>query len=166
MDPVLSRRSIRKFTKEPLTKEDTEAILTAAMAAPTANNTRSWQFVWIEDRKLLDSVPSIHPYSRMINQAPAAVLVCADTGAEGREGYWAQNCSAATQNILIAATQRGLGSVWLGVYPNEDRMRGMRDLFKVPDGFVPFSLVVLGRPAERKDAYQGYDRDRVHHDHW
>lgn len=166
IDPVLSRRSIRNFTEEPLTEDDREAILTAAMAAPTAKGTRSWHFVWLDDRGMLDAVPSFHPYSRMIRKAPAAVLVCADISLEGREGYWAQNCSAATQNMLIAATQRGLGSVWLGVYPNEDRMEGLRKLVGVPDGFVPFSLVVLGHPAERKEAYSGYDKEKVHRNGW
>jgi len=166
MDPVLSRRSIRSFAKDGLTQEDREALLTAAMAAPSAKNTRSWHFVWIDDRKLLDAVPSVHPYSRMIRQAPAALLVCADIASEEREGYWAQNCSAATQNILIAATQRGLGSVWLGVYPNEDRIKGLRELVGVPEGFIPFSLVVLGYPAEKKDPHTGIDVAKVHSNRW
>jgi nitroreductase len=122
--------------------------------------------VWIDDRKLLDAVPKVHPYSRMIRQANAALLVCADLASEEREGYWAQNCSAATQNILIAATQRGLGSVWLGVYPNEDRMRGLRELAGVPEGFIPFSLVVLGHPAEKKDPHTGIDVAKVHYNSW
>lgn len=166
MDPVLSRRSIRSYTEQGLTVEDREALLSAAMAAPTAMNTRSWHFVWIDDRKLLDAVPSVHPYSSMIRKAPVAVLVCADHSAEKREGYWAQNCSAATENMLIAATQRGIGSVWLGVYPNEDRMKGLRDLVGVPEGFTPFSLVVLGYPAEKKDPRTGFEVVKVHYNGW
>jgi nitroreductase len=99
----------------------------------------------------------------MVLEAPLAILVCADTEIESTEGYWVQNCSAATQNILLASTSKGLGSVWLGIYPRKERIRGMKDLIQVPDHIVPFSLCVIGHPGEEKQPYGKYETTRVHH---
>ena len=120
----------------------------------------------IRDRGILDRIPGFHPYSKMILEAPLAILVCADTFVEPREGYWTQNCSAATENILLASTGEGLGSVWLGIYPRMDRIAGMRELLKVPGEVIPFSLVVIGKPDETKPPHGGHDPGRVHWDGW
>ncbi|MBN1539493.1 MAG: nitroreductase family protein [Candidatus Thermoplasmatota archaeon] len=163
---ILERRSIRKFGRAPLEKEVLDRILDAADAAPCANGRRSWHFVVLDDRGLLDAVPSFHPYSRMILEAPLAILVCADTSVEPKEGYGVQNCSAATENILLACTAEGLGSVWLGIYPRMDRISGMKKLVGTPENIVPFSLVVIGMPGERKEPHGKCDPSRVHHNVW
>lgn len=166
MNIIMERRSIRKYDGSPIGKEVIDRILDAGDAAPCANGRRSWHFVVIDDRELLDHIPDFHPYSRMVLEAPLAILVCADTFVEPKEGYWVQNCSAATQNILLASTAEGLGSVWLGIYPRMDRMSGMKKLVGSPENVVPFSLVVIGRPAEKKEPHGRSDPSRVHTNLW
>ena len=136
------------------------------MAAPSANNKQPWHFVVITERAILDAIPNIHPYSRMLFEAPLAILVCGDTALESHPGYMAQDCSAAVENILIAARGLGLGTVWLGVYPREERIAGLKEVFKVPEGFIPFALISIGYPAEHKPPSARYDEARVHHDEW
>lgn len=160
-DPVLSRRSIRSYRKQEISREDLDHILAGGDAAACGKGLRSWHFYVIKRREILDSIPNVHPYSRMIPEAPVALLVCAVPSIEPIEGYWAQNCSAATENLLISANCRDIGSVWLGVYPNKDRMDGIRDLLNLPVEHIPFSIVVLGHPAEEKEHYSGYLKERV-----
>ncbi|MBN1389589.1 MAG: nitroreductase family protein [Candidatus Thermoplasmatota archaeon] len=166
MNIIMERRSVRKYHGDPVEKGVIERILNAADAAPCANGRRSWHFVVLDDREVLDRVPSFHPYSRMVLEAPLAILVCADTSLEPTEGYWAQNCSAATENILLASTAEGLGSVWLGIYPRMDRISGMKRLVGTPEHMVPFSLVVIGKSGERKEPHGKCDPSRVHHNSW
>ncbi len=165
-DPVLSRRSIRKYTDEPVTDEQVECLLRAAMAAPSAGNQQPWQFVVIREREVLDAVPEVHPYSSMITLAPLAILVCGDRRLERWPQYWDQDCSAATENMLVAAAQLGLGAVWLGVHPLQERVDGLRRLLCIPREITPFSLVPVGWPAETKAPADRYDAARVHYDRW
>lgn len=166
MKTIMSRRSIRKYSMDPIDKEVIGAILDAADAAPCARGLRSWHFIVIDDRSILDRVPDFHPYSQMILKAPLAILVCGDTSVEPNEGYWVQNCSAATENILLAATSMDIGSVWLGIYPRDQRMNDIRELIQVPENIIPFSLVVLGKPLELKEPHGKYNRSRAHWNHW
>jgi nitroreductase len=166
LDLILSRRSIRRYHAREVVDEDIEYILAAGDAAPCAMGRRSWHFIVIRDRSVLDSIPDFHPYSKMVLEAPVAVLICADTGIEKKEGYWVQNCSAATENVMLGARSRELGSVWLGIYPRNERMSGLRKLIEMPEHIIPFSLVVIGHPAEEKEPYTGYDPDRVHFEKW
>ena len=166
MNIIMERRSIRRYDGRSVDNEVLDRILDAADAAPCARGLRSWHFLMIDDRALLDRVPDFHPYSRMILEAPLAILVCADTDVEPREGYWMQNCSAATENILLASTAEGLGSVWLGIHPREERVAGMRKLIEVPDHIIPFSLVVIGHPLETKNPHGKHEPTRVHRNRW
>ena len=165
-DPVLSRRSIRKYTDEPVNDDVVERLLRAAMAAPSAGNQQPWEFIVIRDRDVLAAIPGVHPYSSMVPKAQLAILICGDRGKERWPQYWEQDCSAATENLLIAAAQLGLGAVWLGVHPLEERVDGMRALLGTPRAITPFSLVPVGWPAEEKAPSDRYEPDRVHHDRW
>jgi len=136
------------------------------MAAPSAGNERPWHFIVMRDRKLMDGVIDVHPYAQMLKQAPVAVLVCGDPSLEKYKGFWVQDCSAATENILIMAVQLGLGAVWLGIYPIEERVEGLRRLLGLPEGVIPFALVSIGHPAEEKKNGDRYDPSRVHNDGW
>jgi nitroreductase len=166
MESIMRRRSIRKFSRDPIPQDTVNRLLDAADAAPCAKGLRSWHFIVIDDRSILDKVPKMHPYSKMILEAPMAILVCGDSSIESVEGYWVQNCSAATENILIAAASMDLGSVWLGVYPREQRIKGVKDLIPLPDHIIPFSLIVLGRPNETKSPHGAHDSSRVHWNQW
>ena len=116
---IKTRRSIRKFAGKLLTNKEINLLLEAAMYAPSARNLQPWHFIVVTERTLLDKIMQAHPYAAMLNEAPLAIVVCADENIEKSEGYQAQDCAAATQNILLAAHAMELGSVWLGVFPRE-----------------------------------------------
>jgi len=166
IETILARRSIRKYTKAPVADAAVRELLAAAMAAPSAGNEQPWHFIVIRDRATLDRIPDVHPYSFMIREAPMAILVCGDVNLAAHGEMWVQDCAAATQNLLLAATANGLGAVWLGVYPRADRVEGLRKLLGIPENVVPFSLVPVGHPAEQKGPANRYNEDRVHHDKW
>jgi len=117
LETIFSRRSIRQFTNEPISDELIELLLRAGMNAPSAANRQPWRFVIINDRETLNQITTFHHYSLMLHQAPIAILVCGDSERAYERGYLALDCSAATQNILLAAHSLGLGAVWLGIYP-------------------------------------------------
>ena len=165
-DPVLSRRSIRKYTSEPVPDDVVERLLRAAMAAPSAGNQQPWQFVVIRDRATLTAITEVHPYSTMLPGAPAVILVCGDAASCKWPQMWEQDCAAATENLLIEAEVLGLGAVWLGVHPLEERVRGIRALLGIPESVVPFAIVPLGHPAESKPPSDRYDAARVHRERW
>lgn len=166
IEAIHTRRSIRKFADGPVTEDELRTLLEAAMTAPSAGNAQPWQFVVVTERDLLDRVPDFHAYAAMCRQAPAAILVCGDPSREKYEGYWPQDCAAATQNLLLAAHAQGLGAVWTGIHPDAAREAGARELFGVPEDVVPFALVPLGRPAQPAGRKSRYDDSRVHWERW
>ena len=166
MKEIFERRSIRSFRKGEIPKERIRELVEAGLCAPTAMGIRPWHFVVITKRSVLDRIPDVHPYAKMSRSAPLAIVVCGDTKLQNNEGYMAQDLSAATENILLMATSQGLGSVWCGVYPRRSRMRGFSELLGIPDGIIPFSLVVIGEPDERPEEMDRYDESRIHFQEW
>jgi len=166
MDAILSRRSIRRYTAESVPEKVIQELLEAAMSAPSANNEQPWHFIIINDHRILDEIPKYHPYSYMLKEAPLAIAVCGDLKLETMEGYWVQDCSAATENILIAAQAKGLGAVWLGIYPKEERATAIQKLLGLPEHIIPLCLVSVGYPAEKKTRTNRYDLSRIHHNRW
>ena len=166
LEAIFTRRSIRKFTPELVSEDVVEKLLEAAMSAPSAHNQQPWQFVVIQDRDILGRIPVFHPYSTMLKSAPLAILVCGDSTCFKSPDYWPQDCAAATQNILLAARALGLGTVWMGVYPKDPLISGMRNLFGIPEQVAPFSLIAVGHPAEEKPRANRFDEQRIHYDRW
>jgi len=166
VEAILTRRSIRKYTDKPVADGLVTELLRAAMAAPSAGNQQPWHFIVVRDRALLEGIAAFHPYGAMTRQAALAVVVCADLKLEQRPGFWVQDCSAATQNLLLAAHARGLGAVWLGVYPRPERVEATRSLFSLPEHVVPLAIVPIGHPAESPAPADRYDPRRVHFDRW
>lgn len=166
MDAIFCRRSIRKYTPQPVPDSVVTELLRAAMAAPSASNQQPWQFVVITDRALLDKIPTVHAHAQMCKDAPLAILVCMDSHLEKHEGMGVQDLSASSENVLIAACALGLGAVWLGVYPREDRVSGLRSLLGLPEHVIPFSLIAIGYPGEQKPRAERYDPERVHLNRW
>ena len=166
MDPVLSRRSVREYTAQPVSDEMLHTLLKAAMVAPSAGDERPWHFVVIDDPRIKEKIPEIHHFAHMAPNAPLALLVCGDENLQKYHGFWVQDCAAATENILIEAQQLGLGAIWLGVYPVEGRVQGFRQLLDIPEHVIPFALVLVGHPAEHKNPANRYDESRVHANCW
>ena len=166
IEAILTRRSIRNYTEKQVSEEDVNDLLKAAMAAPSANNCQPWHFIVLRDHEIMDKIPEFHPYSKMLLQASVAVLVCIDKDLESTDGYGIQDCSAATQNILLAAHAKGLGAVWLGIYPREVRVNGMRELLNIPDSVQPLAVVSIGYPKEDKSAADRFDEKRIHYNSW
>lgn len=166
VEAILTRRSIRKYSQKAVPEAVIRELLEAAMSAPSAGNQQPWQFMVINDRKTLDEIPRFHPFSQPLREASVAIVVCGDMKRENFKGYWVQDCSAATENILIAARAKGLGTVWLSVYPMDDRVKGMRKLLGLPETIVPLSIIPVGYPAEEKPRANRYDNSRVHYNRW
>ncbi len=166
IEAILSRRSIRKYRDDPIPDLVVNETLRAAMSAPSAGNEQPWHFVVIRNRETLDRIPDVHPHAQMLKEAPVAILICGDPGLEKHKGFWVQDCSAATENLLIAARSKGLGAVWLGIYPREDRVEGLRRMLDTPKSVIPFSLVPLGHPAEEKPKEDRFNIDRIHLERW
>ena len=166
MKEILERRSIRKYSEEPVSDEDIEKLLKAAMAAPSAGNQQPWEFIVIKDKSVMNDITKVHPYSQMLKHAELAIVVCADLDKEKHHGYWPQDCAAATENILIEAQYLGLGAVWLGVYPREERVSGIKKLLNLPEKIMPLSIISIGYPAEKKEPADRYDPSRIHMNGW
>ena len=165
MDPIkniLSRRSIRKYTSQSISEDIIKDLLNAGMHAPTARNRQPWHFVVVDDRGIIDGLSEAHPYAKMLREATLAILVCGDRSIQEEDAYIVQDCSAATQNIMLAAHSHGLGSVWLGMYPRNDRMENVGRLLELPDHIMPVALISIGYPDEVKDAPDRYKEERVH----
>ncbi|MFW6224100.1 MAG: nitroreductase family protein [Bacteroidota bacterium] len=165
-DILLNRRSVRKFSNIPVSREKLEKMLKAAMYAPSARNNQPWHFVVVQQRDRLDRLAEIHPYAKMLKTATAAILVCADHEREENDSYNAQNCAAATQNILLTAYELGVGSCWLGVMPRQERMKNIADFMELPDHVVPVSLIALGEPDEHKERPDRFMPVRIHYEKW
>lgn len=155
LEVIHSRKSVRAYTKEPVTLPELETLVRAGFAAPTGANAQPWAFIIVTDRAKLDALAEVMPYGKMLKSAPGAVVVCGVSSqfrtGEARE-MWVQDCSAATENILLAAEGTGLGAVWLGVFPYRERSAGVASVLGLPDDIIPFSIVSVGRPTRRGEA--------------
>lgn len=169
-EAIRTRTSIRKFDPtRPVSDADVGKILRAGMCAPSAMDRRPWEFVVVRDRAKLDALARRLPYSRVGNGASVALVVCGttDNGLPGRsKEYWIQDCSAATMNILLAARGLGLGAVWTGVYPGEERIAAVKETLGIPDGFLPLNVIPLGYPAESPAPKDKWNESKIHHDRW
>lgn len=166
LEIIKKRRSIRRFTSQGVEKEKIQALLEAAMYAPSAVNKQPWHFIVIEDRTVMNRIMEVHPHSKMFETANLGILVCGDLQLHHGPGYWIADCAAATENILLAATALGLGSCWVGIYPREDRMKAMKDVFLLPEHVEGFALIAIGYPAEEKKIPARFQPDRIHLNRW
>lgn len=166
LEAILTRRSVRSFTKDQVSEDDLHDLLRAGMQAPSAKNEQPWHFIVINDPEILKKITEFHPYSQMLLEAPLAILVCSDRKLETKRASWLQDCSAATENILLAAHAKGLGGVWLGIFPDSDRVSGMQLLLSLPPDVRPVSLVALGYPAVKPEPIDRFNVSRVHYNQW
>lgn len=165
-EAIRTRRSIRKYQDKGVPEELVEKVLAAAMAAPSACNAQPWQFVVLADRDLIAEVPKINSHASMALEAPLSILVCGDTSLEISPGYWPVDCAAAVENLLLAAHALGLGAVWTGVWPQQDRIENFRRLLGLPESVIPHSLIVLGYPGEQPAYEDRFRPERIHRNGW
>jgi nitroreductase len=166
LETILTRRSIRRYTDKTIDDSVFIDLVKAAVSAPSAGNQQPWQFIIIKDKEKLGKVLEFHPNAKMLLDAQGALLICGDLSKEKHKGYWVLDCAAATQNILLAAHTNGFGACWLGIYPREERVAGMKSLVSVPDHVIPFALVSLGVPDEEKNPSDRFDESLVHYEKW
>jgi nitroreductase len=167
LEAILSRRSVRDYISQPIPDQILRQLLEAAMQAPSAGNQKPWHFIMLTDSQVLDALARVLPYSQCLAKAPLGIAVCADLLEERYPGYWVQDCSAATENILLASHALGLGAVWLGIYPVEDRVINVKKVLVLPETVIPLSIVSLGYPSAAQEPPQKrYDALRVHKNHW
>lgn len=169
LDVIHERTSIREYTKRKVSREDLETILRAGMAAPSAMNKQPWQFMVIEDPEVLAKIGDQLATSKMVREAPVAILVCGDLQKAGEgwlEQYWIQDCSAASQNILLAITELGLGGVWTSIYPAESRLSFITGLLDLPEHIIPLNVIPLGYPAKPVPPKDKWKPGNVHWHGW
>ena len=163
-----TRRSLRRFTNEPVSDQQLEQLLRAAMQAPSARNQQPWEFVVVKNKETFAKIQQIQPFSSPLQTADTAVVICGNTERELSPGYWVQDCAAATQNLLLEAVHLGLGAVWMGFYPREDRVEGLQALLNLPEHVLPLAVVAVGHPDEgvENKFVDRFDPDRIHCESW
>lgn len=168
---ILTRVSVRKFTDEPVDDASLQLLQQAAMAAPSSMNLQPWHFVVVRDEALKQQLKAALPYAKMMNPGCVGIVVCGDTSLyahinridpEDNTLYWVQDCSAASQNLLLAAHALGLGAVWTGVYPLQSRVEQLRALLHLPAHVVPLNLILVGHPAATSLPKDKWDARKVH----
>ncbi len=165
---IFARRSVRRYLDRPLSDEMLTDLLQAGMSAPSAVGKDPWHFIVVREKETRGRIADFLPNGAMARQAAAVLVVCGDLERAhgGLESYLLQDCSAAIENVLLAATALGLGACWLGVHPRPDRIEGMRNLFELPPHIVPVGGIALGWPAENPEARTRYRPDAVHWERW
>mgnify|MGYP001207731499 CR=1 FL=1 len=163
LSQIKARRSIRKYQEKPVEKEKIDQLLQAAMAAPSAMNIKPWEFVIVTSEEKMDEIRGALMFGK--HNAPMAIVVCGNISFFRHPmaaKFWVQDCSAATENILLAAVGLGLGTVWLGVHPIYNYSKRVSKILNLPDHVKPLNVIYVGYPAEEKPARTQYDPDRVH----
>lgn len=165
-EAINARRSIRKYTAEAVDDNVVQELLRAAMQAPSACNEQPWHFIVAKDAQVRALLAKTSPYTHMADNAAVVIVVAGDMKVEKAKGMWVQDCAAATQNLLLAVTAKGLGAVWCGVHPEEDREKHVREALGLPDHVIPFNLICIGHPAQTSKHEDRFKADRIHIDRW
>ena len=161
IENLLTRRSIRSYTDQDVEPEKIEAILEAGMAAPSGKNGQPWDFIVLTRREILDEMAERLPYAKMLREARVAIAVCAD---RTKSPYWYVDCSAAAENILLAAHALGLGAVWTATYPYRDRMDVVKELCGLPGSYDSLCVIPVGYPAREARPKDNFDAGKIHHE--
>lgn len=168
MNAIFTRRSVRSYTDQPVSAEDLKDLLHAGMSAPTANNARPWQFIVVTDREMLAKLP-MDDYTQAVKNAQAAIVVCGDTSKD-KMMQGALNiidCSAAIENILVEAADKGLGSVYYAAAPIEHRAAHLKEVLHLPENIVPYAVLPIGWPTKPlTEEADRYDASMVHENQW
>lgn len=165
INAIMTRTSVRAYSDRKVSDAMADTLLRAAMAAPTAMNRQPWQFIVIRDRAILDAIADHCKNISMAREAQLAIAVCGDMSlaleGDGRD-FWVQDCSAATENLLVAAHAAGLGAVWCGIYPIQERVSFISGLLHLPENIIPLNIIPIGYPAAPSTPKEKYDPARIH----
>lgn len=175
LDVIMSRKSVRSYTDQALSDEQIETLLRAAMAAPTGMNVQPWRFVVVRDQEMKNTLAG--PRGGMVAQAPCVIVICGQTtmsrtpfgggeAVESENPLWAEDCAAATENLLLAAEAMGLGAVWTGCYPLPDRQPAVKAALGLPANVEPFAVVPIGYPAGDDKPKDKWKPENIHYDRW
>ena len=162
---IMSRRSIRSWTNEPVTEGERKIILEAAMNAPSAADARPWHFVTLDDPEVIKQFASMGG-TEMLEESTFLVLVCCDVSKEIYPGFWPQDCSCAAQNMQLAAHDIGIGCVWIAIHPLEEREKVCREALGIPEEITPFALLAMGVPNEVIGPEYRYNEEMLHSNKW
>ncbi|WP_302327018.1 nitroreductase family protein [Enterocloster lavalensis] len=161
-DSVLTRYSCREFTPDPVTGEQLRVIVRAGMQAPTAKNEQPWEFLVVQSEQGREALAASSPYAGSCRRAPVVIVALADLNRISPESpWWVQDMSACVENMLVEAVEQGLGGVWLGMYPRQDRVSAIREAFELPENLIPFAAVPVGHPAGEQKAKDRFDPKRI-----
>ncbi len=166
METIFKRRSIRNYSDKKISDEDINLLLKAGMAAPSAHNFRTWEFIVVRSKETFNKIMEFHPYSKMLKSADACIVVCGKNDTKDFPPFWVQDCAAATENILLQATSLGIGSVWLGLYPIEQTVNKTKELFNIPENITPFCFISLGYPSSEPQSKDLWEEEKVHRETW
>ena len=166
---ISNRKSVRSYKKEMVGKDQLDLLVKAAMAAPTAVDRRPWEFLIITEQTLLQKLNEVLPYAKMVTQAGSAIIILGDTEKQfggPASHFWIMDCSAATENLLLAAESMGLGAVWTAIYPDEERVSKVRELLQIPKRYIPLNLIPVGIPTGEDKPKDKYNPDQIHWEKW
>jgi len=165
---IHNRKSVRNFTGEPVSDEDLDIIIKAAMTAPSAVNCQPWEFIVVKERKALDALGDVLPYTKMIYKAGAAIVVCAVPAKAHKQKieYAIIDASLASENILLAAEAIGLGAIWTAAYPYEDRMKPVRSILNIPEDVIPLNVIPIGKPTGEDLPKNKFNPQKIHKEKW
>jgi nitroreductase len=165
---IFERRSIRVYAPGEVTEAQVQKLLAAAMASPSAAAKYPWRFVVVRNRQTLSRIAAVLPNGQMLADAALGIAVCGDleVAHDNQLSYLLQDCSAAIENLLLAAHILGLGACWLGVHPQEDRIKSIKAILSLPASVIPVACISVGYPDESKEPHAEFDRDCVHFEKW
>ena len=166
IEALKTRRSIRKYQNRKIPEEIITEIINCSMYSPSAFDYQPWHYIVVDRQEIFDNILKVATHAEMIKEASHAVILCGDHKLEENTGLLIQDISAATENLLLAAHSLGLGAVWVGIYPFEEIMKGLTDLFKLPDNLIPVSMAVIGYPGETPLQPERYKKERIHINKW
>lgn len=170
LENIFARKSVRSYLDRPVSREQLDTLLRAAMAAPSGRDMRPWRFVVIDDEAAMKALADSLPYAKMLDEAKAAIVVCGDLRVKDDNGRssrnWPLDCSAATENLLLAAESMGLGAVWTGVYPYEERVAAVKSALALPDSVIPLNLIPIGYPKGTTQPKDKYAPENIHYNRW